>query len=103
MDHNQVPDKYRPQLNNEDKNSCDLNVFQPKCTLGVDGIQQNGMVNRQVSSSSLCSWSSFDTSLTDDNSSGNDDISNDDSNKTDGLSFKSGGKVSYFNSSIFII
>lgn len=69
--------------------------------LGVGDIRQNGSVNRHVSSSSLCSWSSFDTALTDDNSSGNDDFPNDD-NKNEGLTLNLNKKVMKLFISIFI-
>lgn len=76
------------KMNSQD-NHCSTrqNVISPS-SLGVEGMNQNGPVSRQVSSSSLCSWSSFDTALTDDNSSETDDISNDNNIKsTTGLTF----------------
>lgn len=62
-------------------------------TLRVSSIEQNGVVNRQESSSSLCSWNSFDASLTDDNSSETDDVAIEDDRKTDGLTMNQGKKV----------
>lgn len=83
------------KMNSQD-NHCSTrqNVISPS-SLGVEGMNQNGPVSRQVSSSSLCSWSSFDTALTDDNSSETDDISNDNNIKsTTGLTFSACRKVS---------
>ena len=67
--------------------------FLQKSKLKVSDMEQNGVVNRQESSSSLCSWNSFDTSLTDDNSSGTDDVAIDDDNNTKGITITQFKKV----------
>ena len=58
----------------------------------IEERKRNGLVDRQTSSSSLCSWSSFDTVLTDDNLSDIDEDSRNLEEKVDGLIFK-GKKV----------
>ncbi|XP_065068868.1 inositol-trisphosphate 3-kinase B-like [Rhopilema esculentum] len=50
--------------------------------------QSHEVVNRQVSSSSLCSWSSFDTSITDDNLSDSENTENNEASEA--LSIKPG-------------
>ena len=53
--------------------------------------QSHEVVNRQVSSSSLCSWSSFDTSITDDNLSDSENTENNEASEA--LSIKPGKQV----------
>ena len=63
--------------------------------LGIEERKRNGLVDRQTSSSSLCSWSSFDTVLTDDNLSDIDEDSRNLEDKAGGLTFK-GKKVNSY-------
>jgi len=86
MEGSQLSDNTRSNVNNRDTGLHFSNESMPqKSQLMVNSIDHNGVVNRQESSSSLCSWSSFDTSLTDDNSSGTDDNTPDDETRTESL------------------
>lgn len=69
-----------------------MDLQESTAALGIEERKRNGLVDRQTSSSSLCSWSSFDTVLTDDNLSDIDEDSRNCEEKTDGLTFK-GKKV----------
>ena len=94
MEGSQLSDNTRSNVNNRDTGMHFSNesILQ-KSMLMVSSIDQNGVVNRQESSSSLCSWSSFDTSLTDDNSSGTDDNAVEDESRTEGLTLNQLRKV----------
>jgi len=94
MEGSQLSDNTRSNVNNRDTGLHFSNESMPqKSQLMVNSIDHNGVVNRQESSSSLCSWSSFDTSLTDDNSSGTDDNTPDDETRTESLTLNQFKKV----------
>ena len=95
MEGNQLTDRRRFRKNDKDSGNLFSNEKSlQQSTLKVSSMEQNGVVIRQESSSSLCSWNSFDASLTDDNSSETDDVAiDDDDRKTDGLNMNQVKKV----------